>query len=89
MKKKRISRQAHLVRIGNSRGVRLPKLVIEKAGLGEEVELRVQKGAIIIARASSSRFGWADGAREARQRQEDHLLAAPSSTRFDDKEWEW
>jgi antitoxin MazE len=67
----------------------LPKPLIEQAGLTEEVELRVQEGAIVIARASSPRFGWADAARHARQRQEDRLLEAPTPTRFDDEEWEW
>lgn len=81
--------KTHLVRIGNSRGVRLPKPLIEQAGLSEEVELRVQEGAIVIARATSPRSGWADAAREARQRHEDRLLEAHTSTRFDDEEWEW
>jgi len=70
--------KTHLVRIGNSRGVRLPKQLIEQAGLSEEVELRVQEGAIIITRARSLRSGWADAAREARQRQEDRLFEAPT-----------
>ena len=81
--------KTHLVRIGNSRGVRLPKPLIEQAGLSEEVELRVQEGAIVIARASSPRSGWADAAREARGRQEDRLLEAPTPTHFDEEEWEW
>jgi antitoxin MazE len=71
--------KTHLVRIGNSRGVRVPKPLIEKAGLTEEVELRVQEGGIVIARASSPRSGWADAAREARQREEDRLLEAPTA----------
>jgi antitoxin MazE len=81
--------KTHLVRIGNSRGVRLPKPLIEQAGLAEEVELRVQEGAIIIARAAPPRSGWADAARHARQRQGDRLIDAPTPTRFDDEEWEW
>jgi antitoxin MazE len=81
--------KTHLIRIGNSRGVRLPKPLIEQAGLAEEVELRVQEGAIIIARAAPPRSGWADAARHARQRQEDRLLDEPTPTRFDDEEWDW
>ena len=81
--------KTHLVRIGNSRGVRVPKPLIEKAGLTEEVELRVQEGAIIIARATSPRSGWADAVREARQREEDLLLEPPTPTLFDYEEWEW
>ncbi|MDA1080343.1 MAG: AbrB/MazE/SpoVT family DNA-binding domain-containing protein [Gemmatimonadetes bacterium] len=54
---------AKLVRIGNSRGVRLPKGMIEEAGLGDEVELTVRKGEIVIARVKKVREGWADDAK--------------------------
>ena len=81
--------KARLIRIGNSRGVRLPKAIIAQAGLTEEVELGVRDGAIIIARATSARSGWADAARQMRQRDEDLLLAAATPTRFDEKEWKW
>jgi antitoxin MazE len=81
--------KTRLVRIGNSRGVRLPKAIIAQAGLTEEVELGVRDGAVIIARATSARSGWADAARQMRQRNEDRLLEAPTPTRFDEKEWQW
>ena len=81
--------KARLVRIGNSRGVRLPKAIIEQAGLTDEVELGVRDGAVVIARATSARSGWADAARQMRQRDEDRLLDAPTPTRFDEKEWQW
>ena len=41
--------KAQIVRIGNSRGVRLPKAVIEQAGLTEEVELEVRGNTVVIA----------------------------------------
>lgn len=81
--------KTRLVRIGNSRGVRLPKAIIAQVGLTEEVELDVRDGAIIIARATSARSGWADAARQMRQRDEDRLLAPSTPTRFDEKEWAW
>jgi antitoxin MazE len=81
--------KTHLVRIGNSRGVRLPKPLIAQAGLTEEVDLRVQGGAIVIARVSNPRSGWADAARKMRQRKDDRLLDPPTPTRFDDEEWKW
>jgi len=81
--------KTRLVRIGNSRGVRLPKAIIAQAGLTEEVELGVRDGAIVIARATSARLGWADAARQMRQRDEDLLLDPPVPTLFDEKEWEW
>lgn len=81
--------KARLVRIGNSRGVRLPKPVIEEAGLSDEVEVRVRDGAVIIRAATRPRSGWAKAAKHARQRGEDRLLEEPTPTRFDDKEWRW
>jgi antitoxin MazE len=81
--------KTHLVRIGNSRGVRLPKAIIAQAGLTDEVELGVRDGAVVIARATSARSGWADAARQMRQRDEDRLLDPSTPTRFDEKEWQW
>ena len=81
--------KTRIVRIGNSRGVRLPKPLIEEAGLGAEVELRVGKGAIVIARVTSPRSGWSEAAKEMRDRDEDVLLDPPAPTRFDQREWEW
>jgi antitoxin MazE len=81
--------KTRLVRIGNSRGVRLPKAIIAQAGLTEEVELGVRDGAIIIARTRSARSGWADAARQMRERDGDLLLDPPVPTLFDEKEWEW
>ena len=81
--------KARLVRIGNSRGVRLPKPLILQAGLTEEVELRVEEGAIVIESAKRARTGWGEAARAARQRGEDALLDPVIATHFDEEEWEW
>ena len=81
--------KTRLVRIGNSRGVRLPKAIIAQAGLTEEVELGVRDGAVIIARTTSARSGWADAARQMRERDGDLFLDPPVPTLFDEEEWEW
>jgi antitoxin MazE len=79
--------KARLVRIGNSRGVRLPKPLIEQAGLGEEVELTVQDGALVIRNAAHPRAGWAEAARTAQGA--GALLDPADATRFDAEEWHW
>jgi antitoxin MazE len=81
--------KTRLVRIGNSRGIRLPKPLIAQAGLAEEVELHVREGAIVIERASTPRAGWAQAAKEMLERDEDRLVDPPAPTRFDEEEWEW
>ena len=80
--------KARIVRIGNSRGVRLPKPLIEDAGLGEDVELRVREGSIVIAPATRPRAGWAEAARLLHERHED-TLEDTGSGRFDRGEWKW
>ena len=81
--------KTRLIRIGNSRGVRLPKPLIEEAGLTDEVELKVRGGAVIIAQTTKPRTGWAEAAKELRTRDDNRLLEPPTPTRFDDKEWKW
>jgi antitoxin MazE len=78
-----------IVRIGNSRGVRIPKPLLEEAGLEERVELRVVDGGIMIESERAPRAGWADAAALAKERGDDTLLDAAVSTRFDELEWEW
>jgi antitoxin MazE len=81
--------KARIVRIGNSRGVRIPKLLLEQAGLPEEVEIRAGRGRIVIEASAKPRAGWAAAAKLIRERREDGLLDEPTSTRFDREEWEW
>ncbi|MDP2270625.1 MAG: AbrB/MazE/SpoVT family DNA-binding domain-containing protein [Archangium sp.] len=63
-----------LVKIGNSRGVRLPRAVIEEAGLEDAVELRVQKGVITLKPVNATRAGWAEGARSCHEQGDDGAL---------------
>jgi antitoxin MazE len=50
-----------LVRIGNSRGVRLPKPILEAVGIGDEVDLTVEKDRVVLTRpAKHPREGWAE-----------------------------
>jgi antitoxin MazE len=78
-----------LIPIGNSRGVRIPKPLLEQAGLEDEVELRVLDDGIVIGPARAPRAGWAEAARLVRERGEDGLLDEPTPTRFEAAEWEW
>lgn len=65
--------QATLVRIGNSRGVRLPKTVIEAAGLKDGLDLEVREGTVIIRNARIARSGWAEAAAACHATGEDAL----------------
>jgi len=81
--------KTRLVRIGNSRGVRLPKPLIDQAGLTDEVELELHGNTIVIAAQKSPRSGWAEAAQRLHAEAGDHLLEASTPTRFDETEWQW
>jgi antitoxin MazE len=57
--------KAKLIKIGNSRGVRLPKALIEQAGLEEDVEMLLQGGEIVLRGAANPRAGWDEAFRKA------------------------
>ena len=50
-----------LIRIGNSRGIRLPKPILEASGISDEVDLKVEGGRVILMRPDKHpREGWAE-----------------------------
>ena len=80
--------KTRIVRIGNSRGLRIPKALLEEAGLGSEVELRVTSEGLIVAPVAGVRTGWSEAARALSQTDsEDADPFVP--TAFDEEEWEW
>jgi antitoxin MazE len=81
--------KARIIRIGNSRGIRIPKILLEAAQLPEEVELRAEPGRLIVEAAQPPRAGWAELARDMADKELDEMLDAPTPTRFDQDEWEW
>ena len=79
-----------LVRIGNSRGVRLPKAVIKQCGFGERVDLRVEGDRVIIAAYRRPREGWEEAFKAAGSSKNDELLLdGIDDSQFDREEWEW
>ncbi len=79
-----------LIAIGNSRGVRIPKPLIEQCGLTEEVEMEVRDRMLLIHSPGRARAGWAPAFAAMAERGDDRLLEpAVSLTRWDDEDWQW
>ena len=82
--------RSHLIRIGNSRGLRLPKALIEQTGLEDEVELEVKGNTIVVSKVRPTRAGWSEAFAAMHERGDDRLLdAAPSTNSWDKDEWRW
>jgi len=82
--------KAKLVAIGNSKGVRLPRSVIEECGFGDEVEMRVDAVTVVLAPARGPRDGW-DAAFERMAEAGDDALLIPDTLDhgWDRDEWKW
>ena len=76
-----------LIRIGNSRGIRIPKALIEAAGLSAPLRLRVVDTGLLIERANNPRAGWEEAARELQASDHAGLLDDPVPTEFDRRGW--
>lgn len=83
--------KATLVRIGNSRGIRLPKPVIEQCGFDNEVEMEVHHRELVIRSSSQPREGWAGAFARMNVSGDDELLdrVAETGPTWDEEEWEW
>lgn len=84
-----MSVRTHLIRIGNSRGIRIPKPLLEQAGLGETVQLVAERGRLVIQPDRAPRQGWAEAFAAMAERGDDRLLLGEITNSFDRDEWTW
>jgi antitoxin MazE len=82
-----------IVRVGNSRGIRIPKAFLDECGFVGKVELEARKGVLIVRparKASEPRKGWAEAYKKMAALGEDRLLDGEQPlNEWDKKEWEW
>ena len=81
-----------VVKIGNSRGIRIPKSMIHESGLKSEVELEVSDGQIIIKPILTNRESWDAAFKKMAKNQDDTLLDSETilnQSKWDKDEWEW
>ena len=83
--------RTRIVKIGNSQGVRIPKLLLERSNLAEEVELEAEDNRIIIRSTRQPRQDWEAAFRAMAERGDDALPDenALTQTRWDEDEWRW
>ena len=76
-----------LISIGNSKGIRLPKTIIDKYSLHESIELILEKDHIILKPKTAARKGWDKAFKKMHANGDDKLLM---SDVFDDETFdEW
>lgn len=85
--------RTRIVRIGNSQGIRIPKLLLEQSGIQTDVEIEVQGDHLTIRKAPQLRVGWDEAFAAMNNNHDDVLLDVPmegqSLTDWEHHEWEW
>ena len=76
-----------VIRIGNSKGIRLSKMILEKYNIKDKVELILDKGQIIIKPIEKPRKGWDKAFKEMSESGDDRLLFNDVFNDEDLEEW--
>jgi antitoxin MazE len=82
--------RTRLVRIGNSRGVRIAKPWLEQTGITDEVEIEVFDDRLVIHAVREPRAGWDVAFAQMAQAGDDALLdPGLAESEWDRQEWQW
>ncbi len=78
-----------VVAIGNSKGIRIPKAILEQCDIRDQIELEVRDGRIVLEPVRDTpRKNWAEAFRQMAGNREDELLI-PDELEIDAEDWEW
>ena len=80
--------KAQIIQIGNSQGIRIPKVLLEESRISGDVDLELHPDGILIRKAQRPRDGWEDAFKMISDNDEDELDVRPETV-FRKKEWQW
>ncbi|MAD97935.1 MAG: MazF family transcriptional regulator [Flavobacteriaceae bacterium] len=66
--------EASIIKIGNSKGLRLSKTILEKYNIKDKVEIILEKGQIVIKPISTPRKNWDHQFQKMAENRDDQLL---------------
>ena len=66
--------EIQVVKIGNSKGIRLSKTLLERYNIRDKLEIIFEKGYLILKPVSKPRSGWEEAFREMHDNEDDQLL---------------
>ncbi len=83
--------KTRIVKIGNSQGIRIPRILLDQTGLHDEVEILVESDCLIIQPSRKPRAGWEESFAVMAEKQDDGSLDSIDEIQhsFDEEEWEW
>jgi antitoxin MazE len=76
-----------LIRIGNSKGIRIPLSIIKELELGDQIEMEIKDDKLVIKPIKKTREGWANAAEKLHENEEDYLLIDDNLDEWNDLDW--
>lgn len=82
---------AHIIHIGNSFGVRIPKAIIQQLGFKEDMNLvfKITEEGLLISPEKQVREGWEHKFTTSKKRLKEPSLLGEFPNEFDQDEWQW
>ena len=81
--------KSQIIQIGNSQGIRIPKVLLEDSRIIGEVDLELHPDGILIRNAQKPRTGWDATFTAMAENEDDEMVGGDSPTNFEKKEWQW
>lgn len=83
--------KTRIVTIGNSKGIRIPKPLLEQAGLEQDVELELRGDELVLRPVHPVRHKWDDQFKAMAAQGDDRLLDGDTMalSQWDEEEWSW
>ena len=66
--------EVSIIRIGNSKGIRLSKALLERYHFKDKAEIVMKNGYILLKPVQSNRIGWGEKFKQMNQNGEDQML---------------
>lgn len=77
-----------IISVGNSKGIRIPKAILEQCRFNKEAEMEVQGNVLLIKPVKKVREGWDKAFQLMHERKEDALVISDSID-MEMEDWEW
>ncbi len=81
--------KTQIIKIGNSKGIRIPKPLLKQSNLDGEVELEVTDDGLLIKSSGKPRASWAKAFQEMSENDGDELIIEDLSNTYEKENWRW
>jgi len=79
--------KTNIIKIGNSKGIRIPSNILKECNFDDEVEIKVVENKILIQAVKEPRKGWGTSFKEMHKNKDDELIIDDSIDIQED--WDW